>query len=292
MKLRIGTRGSQLALAQTGMVAAALASLHSGLKIETVVIRTTGDQTTDLLTPALGVGFFTSQLEQALQQGRIDLAVHSLKDLPTALGDGLLLAAVSERVDPRDALVSPLGDSLAALPAGTRIGTASIRRKARILQLRPDLQPIDLRGNVDSRLSKLESGFCGAIVVARAGLIRLGRTVGKPLSLEEMLPAPAQGALGLEVRSDDEQSLALVAVLDDPATRAATMAERSTLHALHGGCQIPLGCLAQVSGERLSMQAMLLETDGSGSTSATLSGPTDQAQALGAELALRLTSPA
>ncbi len=290
MRLRIGTRGSQLARAQTAQVAATLHGLHPELIIETVMIQTVGDRTDQTLTPALGVGFFTSQLEAALLDGRIDLAVHSLKDLPTQLPDRLLLAAVPQRVDSRDALVSSLGCSLAELPAGTRVGTASLRRKARIRQLFPGLEPVDLRGNVDTRLEKLAQGVCGAIVVARAGLIRLGREVGSPLSNEEMLPAPGQGALGLEVRADDDAALELVSGLEHAVTRVACTAEREVLRALHGGCQIPLGCLGEIAGERLRLRAMLLSPDGSRCDEREISGPAAEAVELGRELARRLSS--
>lgn len=264
-KLRVGTRGSALALWQTDFVIERLRALHPGLAVERVVIRTTGDRIVDRPLAVLGdKGLFTRELEHALRARRIDLAVHSLKDLPTAMPPGLGLGAVLERADARDALLCPAGHTLATLPAGARLGTSSPRRRAQLLALRADLDVVDLRGNVPTRIAKLERGQLDAAIMAHAGLLRLGRLdhVTEILSPEKLLPAVGQGALAIQVRADDAALAALLAPLDHLATRLATSAERAVLAELEGGCQIPLGALGSMHEGMLSLTALVADLDG------------------------------
>ena len=240
--MRIGTRGSQLALWQAHHIADRLRSLGHEVTIE--VIRTTGDRLQEVTFAEVGTkGMFTLEIEQALAEGRIDLAVHSLKDLPTTLPDGFTLAATPPRVDPRDVLVSVHYASLNDLPAAARIGTSSLRRRSQLLAQRPDLQTMEFRGNVDTRLRKLAEGQVDAILLSAAGLDRLDKTewLRERLAPEILCPAAGQGALGIEARIDDAATLAALAPLDDPATRFAVTAERTALAALGGGCQVPVG---------------------------------------------------
>jgi len=248
--LRLGTRGSLLAMAQSRGVAAALEAAAPGLAVELVEIRTSGDRITDVpLGPHLGQAFFTKEIEEALLDGRVDLAVHSCKDLGTALPEGLVLGAIPEREDPRDALVST-GPSLLALPPGARVGTSSQRRRNFLAHIRPDLDVRDQRGNVPTRVGAVDDNRVDAVVLALAGLRRLGladRAV-EALAPEVMLPAAAQGALALEVRDDDDEAIRLVGLLDDPVARAEVTAERACLRRLEAGCQAPVGVLARLSG--------------------------------------------
>ena len=242
MRLRIGSRGSQLALWQANHIAALLrAEKHT---VEIAIIKTTGDRMQETPFAQVGAkGMFTKEIEEALSAGTIDLAVHSLKDLPTELPPGFALAATPARVDPRDVLVSQFFASLAALPAGARVGTSSQRRRAQLKALRPDLLQVEFRGNVDTRLRKLAEGQVEAILVAAAGLDRLEKTEWVRERFEPVCfcPAAGQGALGIEVRRGDEQTQAALAFLDDPDTRFAVTAERTCLGALGGGCQVPIG---------------------------------------------------
>ncbi len=249
--LRIGTRGSSLAVWQTERVSTRLTM--AGFRTERVEIKTTGDLAPD--TPLSRIGsraLFTKQIDDALLEGRIDLAVHSLKDLPTQLPEGLVIAAVGEREDPRDALVGRGRLSWAELPSGSRIGTSSLRRRAQLLLHRPDLQIVDLRGNIDTRVAKLDAhAEWTGMVVAAAGLIRLGleQRIGERLPVELMLPAPGQGALGVTVRADDDAVAAAVrSAFHDSATAPLVAAERSFLNALEGGCQVPVAALADWNG--------------------------------------------
>lgn len=240
--IRIGTRGSQLALWQAHHIADRLRS--SGHEVAIEVIRTTGDRLQEVTFAEVGTkGMFTLEIEQALAERRIDLAVHSLKDLPTTLPHGFTLAATPPRVDPRDVLVSVHHASLAALSIGARIGTSSLRRRSQLLAQRPDLVAVEFRGNVDTRLRKLADGQVDAILLAAAGLDRLEKTewLRERIAPEILCPAAGQGALGIEARIDDDATLAALAFLDDPATRFAVTAERAALAALGGGCQVPVG---------------------------------------------------
>ena len=242
MRLRIGSRGSQLALWQAHHIAGLLRGENHEVAI--TIIKTTGDRLQDTPFDQVGTkGMFTKEIEEALAQGAIDLAVHSLKDLPTELPPSFALAATPTRVDPRDVLVSCAYSSLSALPAGASVGTSSQRRRAQLMALRPDLVSVDFRGNVDTRLRKLAEGQVQAILVAAAGLDRLEKTewVRERFEPVQFCPAAAQGALGIEVRREDEATHAALAFLDDPETRFAVTAERACLGALGGGCQVPLG---------------------------------------------------
>jgi hydroxymethylbilane synthase len=242
MTLRIGSRGSQLALWQANHIAALLRS--QGHTVEIEIIKTTGDRLQEVTFAQVGSkGMFTKEIEDALNAGKIDLAVHSLKDLPTELPDPFTLAATPARVDPRDVFVSPNYPNLTFLPHGATVGTSSLRRRAQLKALRPDTIAIEFRGNVDTRLRKLEEGKADAILLAAAGLDRLERTewIRERLEPKDFCPAPGQGALAIETRKDDEQTIAAVAFLDDTSTRFAVTTERAALAALGGGCQVPIG---------------------------------------------------
>jgi hydroxymethylbilane synthase len=261
--LRIGSRGSQLALWQANHVSALLCA--RGHEVEIEIIHTTGDKITDVPLAMVGIkggsgkGIFTKEIEEALAAGRIDLAVHSLKDLPTDLSPGFEIAAITEREDPRDAFCSRDYASIQDLPAKARVGTSSLRRQAQLKAVRPDLDIHPLRGNVDTRLRKLEQGEYDAIILAASGLKRLGKTelIQQVIPAGVMCPAAGQGALGIEIRKDDTATRQHLAFLDDPAARAATTCERALLNRLGGGCQVPIGAFAVVvlSNPRNSAEA-------------------------------------
>jgi hydroxymethylbilane synthase len=287
--IRIGTRGSRLALAQTEWVAQRLQAAHPALEIRVETFRTAGDR--DRATPLAalpGVGFFVKELETALLDDRIDLAVHSLKDVPTTVPDGLEVGtAVPEREDPRECLITPGGLRLEDLPHGATVGSSSPRRRAMLLAARPDLAFIDLRGNVETRLAKLESGLCQATVLARAGLARLGMLDQRMAVLEPaaLLPPAGQGALGLEFRQSDSRMQRCLAVLDHPPSRAAVVAERAVVARLGAGCRTPLGVLGRVDAGCLTLDAWILSDDGRESIRRATSGDMRDALLLGAELA-------
>ena len=250
--LRIGSRGSQLALWQANHISALLRA--RGYEVEIEIIHTTGDKITDVplamvgTKGGLGKGIFTKEIEEALAAGRVDLAVHSLKDLPTELPPGFEIAAITEREDPRDAFCSRNYSKIEDLPQRARVGTSSLRRQAQLRAIRPDLDIHPLRGNVDTRLRKLEQGEYDAIILAAAGLKRLGKTelVKQIIPAEIMCPAAGQGALGIEIRQGDAATRQLLEFLSDPAARAATTCERALLNRLGGGCQVPIGAFAEV----------------------------------------------
>ena len=263
-KLRIGSRGSQLALWQANHISALLR--EQGHTVELEIIKTTGDKITDVALAKVGTkGMFTKEIEEALAEGRVDLAVHSLKDLPTEVPPGFELAAITKRENPRDVFLSRKYDSLAALPQGARVGTSSLRRQAQIKAIRPDLEIYPLRGNVDTRLRKLEAGEFDAIILAAAGLYRLGRTesVREVIPADVMCPAAGQGALGIEIRAGDAVTGNYLKFLDDPASRASTTCERALLNKLGGGCQVPIGAFAEVTGQMLHLDAIVARPDGS-----------------------------
>lgn len=294
--LKIGTRGSPLAMWQAEHVRRALVEAHPSLTVELEVIRTTGDV---LLEPPLsrigGTGVFTKEIENALLKRRVDVAVHSLKDLPTQLADGLCLAAVLEREDPADALVSREGRTLARLPVGAKILTGSLRRQAQLLHRRPDLKIAQARGNVQTRLRKYEESDAHAIVLARAGLVRLelaGR-ITERLDPADFLPACGQGALAVEVRADDARTAKLCGALDHPATHRATTAERAFLAALGGGCLAPVGAYGRptTGGKSFVLTGMVASLDGSRLLRQTITGVAadpGEATALGKRLAEQL----
>jgi len=251
VKLRIGSRGSQLALWQANHITALLRG--QGHTVEIEIIKTTGDRLQEVTFAQVGSkGMFTKEIEEALAEGRVDLAVHSLKDLPTELPAPFALAATPKRVDPRDAFVSVKYLSLAALPAGARVGTSSQRRRAQLMSLRPDIEAVEFRGNVDTRLRKLAEGQVDAILLASAGLDRLEKTewIRERLEPKDFCPAAGQGSLGIETRKDDAATMAAVGFLDDADTRFAVSVERAALAALGGGCQVPIGIHCRRSPER------------------------------------------
>jgi hydroxymethylbilane synthase len=263
-RLRIGSRGSQLALWQANHISALLR--ERGHEVEIEIIKTTGDKITDVALAKVGTkGMFTKEIEEALAEGRVDLAVHSLKDLPTELPPGFELVAVTTRVNPRDVFLSVKYESIDALPRGGRVGTSSLRRQAQLKAARADLVIHPLRGNVDTRVRKLEEGEYDAIILAAAGLTRLGKTqwVKGVLPEDFMCPAAGQGALGIEIRQGDVAMREHLKFLDNPAARAATTCERALLNRLGGGCQVPIGAFAEMSGGTLQLTAIVARPDGS-----------------------------
>ena len=290
IRLRLGTRGSRLARAQSTWVADRLREKSPELTIESIPIETFGDAHRDaLLAPELGPSFFTKEIEEALLAGRVDLAVHSCKDLATTLPEGLTLAAIPAREDARDVLVSRAG-GLADLPAGARVGTCSPRRRGFLASLRPDLVAVDLRGNVPTRVRAVDEGRVDAAILAAAGLLRLGMAdrVAETLDPSAMVPAAAQGALALQTRADDDATTALVRLLEDATSRAEVTAERACLRRLEAGCQAPVGALARVSGDTLSFDAALVTP--AGVVRARASGPIAAAEATGRTAAEKLLS--
>jgi hydroxymethylbilane synthase len=262
--LRIGSRGSQLALWQANHIAAELRA--RGHDVEIQVIKTTGDKITDVALAQVGTkGMFTKEIEEALAAGEVDLAVHSLKDLPTELPRGFEIAAITKREDARDAFLSVKFGSLAELPKGARVGTSSLRRQAQLKQVRSDLDVHPLRGNVDTRLRKLEEGQYDAIILAAAGLKRLGLTkhIRGYFETNQMCPAVGQGALGIEIRQGDAKMRETLAFLDSPEDRAATDCERAVLRCLGGGCQVPIGAHAKMEHGEVSVIAVVAHPDGS-----------------------------
>lgn len=255
----IGTRGSALALRQVAIVRAMLLSAHPGIALEVREVRTEGDASHAPLSQIGGLGVFTRAIEDALLAGDADIAVHSLKDLPTELAPGLTLGAVPPREDPRDALITRDGASLAALPAGARIGTGSGRRAVLLHALRPDIETAEIRGNVDTRIRKVNEGEYDGAVLAMAGLRRMGldSRAAQVFEIDEMLPAVGQAALGIEVRADDGEALELARATEDAAARAAVEAERAFLRRLGGGCRLPIGAHATAKGGALRLRGMI-----------------------------------
>ncbi len=284
--LRLGTRGSALALAQSGMVASAITE-SSGRAVELVEITTAGDLSSAPITQLGGTGVFVSALREALVAGEIDLAVHSYKDLPTAPAEGLVIAAVPPREDPRDVLVARDGLTLATLPHGARVGTGAPRRVAQLNALKAGIECVPIRGNVDTRIRKVSSGEVDAVVLAYAGINRLGRIgeVTDVLNPDILLPAPAQGALAIECRVDDTALVELLGALEDPASRAAVVAERALLSALEAGCSAPVGAFAQVKGAQVHLEGSVIALDGSAAVRLAASGPHEDADAIGRRLA-------
>jgi hydroxymethylbilane synthase len=290
----IGSRGSKLALWQSEWVKARLEELGARVRIE--IFKTSGDVMRDVpLATIGGQGVFTKELEVALLDGRIDVAVHSLKDLPTVNPEGLSIAATPEREDARDALVLRAdadagGASIERLAGGSVVGTSSLRRIAQLKHLRPDVQVKDLRGNVDTRLRKLDAGEYDALILASAGLRRLGlgRRISAAIETDVMLPAVSQGSLGVQTRADDAETNTLVSRLDDAATRAAVLAERALLRKLGGGCQVPIAAHARVEGGRLRLDGLVASLDGSRVIRDSIETDTLEADAAGDALAARL----
>lgn len=284
----IGTRGSALALWQADHVSALLRTAHVGLQVERVVIVTTGDRTTQgPLWQAGGKGVWVKEIEQALLAGTIDLAVHSLKDVPSELADGLMVAAIPERADNRDALVSRDGSSLARLPAGARVGTTSLRRVCQVRAMRPDLRLETLRGNLDTRLQRVADGVVDAAVLACAGLDRLGLQdrIVERLSIEDMMPAIGQGALAIETRAADQRVRAFVRALASREAEITVAAERALLRRLGAGCRTPVAGCARVQQGQLQVMGLVGRPDASVILRESVTGPASQAEALGTALA-------
>lgn len=289
--LKIATRQSPLALWQAEHIRARLEALHAGLNVELVTFVTQGDKILDTpLAKIGGKGLFVKELEAALLDGRADLAVHSMKDVPMALPEGLSLAVICEREDPLDAFVSNTYASFQDLPQGAKVGTSSLRRKCQILKARPDLEIIDLRGNVGTRLSKLDAGQYDAIILASAGLKRLGLSerIRHTLTPEVSLPAVGQGALGLECRTNDQAVLELILPLMDDEANVCVRAERAFNAYLEGGCQVPIAGYATLKDGQLSMEGRVGSVDGQTLLSAQLSAAPEQAEQLGEQLAQNL----
>jgi hydroxymethylbilane synthase len=288
--LRIGTRGSALALWQANHVKDKLAELR-GVQSELVRIQTSGDRFQSASLAQIGAeagtkGVFIKEIEDALLAGKVDLAVHSMKDVPTETPRGLVFSAIPKREDPRDCLISREGRTLKDLPVGARVGTSSLRRQAQLRHHRPDLDVVDVRGNVDTRVKKLDGGEFDAVVLAVAGINRLGLKgrVTQVFDEDLILPAAGQGALGIETREDDAFTSRLVDALDDKETRACVTAERALLHELQGGCQVPLGAWGRIRGGELHLEAAVFSASGSESVRCDESGSPDEAAAIGIRL--------
>jgi hydroxymethylbilane synthase len=284
----IGTRGSKLALWQAEWVRSALLARFPGMSVELAVIKTQGDKILDVpLAQVGGKGLFVKEIEEALRDGRVDIAVHSMKDMPADIPEGLAVGAVPERESPADVLISRDGERLAELAPGSLIGTSSLRRGAQLRHARPDLRIVPLRGNLDTRLRKLETEGLSAVVLAAAGVRRLGLEdrITEILDPDLMLPAVGQGALCIEIRTSDRRIGPLVSGLDHPDSHAAVAGERSFLRRLGGGCQVPIAGHGRVDGRRFALTGLVAEVDGSALIRHHLSGPVQDAAALGVELA-------
>jgi len=291
--IRIATRNSALALWQAEHVASRLEEAHEGLKVELVGMKTRGDKILDTpLAKIGGKGLFVKELEQGMLEGRADIAVHSMKDVPMEFPKGLGLSVILEREDPRDAFVSNDFASLEEMPAGSRVGTSSLRRQAQISARFPELEILFLRGNVNTRLAKLDAGDYDAIILAGAGLIRLEfqDRIRLLLPPEDSLPAVGQGAVGIECRVDDEETHELLSVLSHPDTNTRVMAERAFNHRLHGGCQVPIAGYAELEGDEIWLRGLVGEPDGSEIIRGEVRGPRAEAEALGVALADDLLS--
>lgn len=288
--ITIGTRSSKLALTQTNMIKAALEAAHPGLEVRIEHITTKGDIILDRPLSAIGdKGLFVTEIEDAMREGRVDLAVHSAKDLPSDLPEDMVLAAFPPREDPRDALVARDGLTLASLPEGAVVGTSSLRRSCQLRAARPDLQIKELRGNIDTRVRKLHEGQYDAIVLAAAGLLRIniGHEISEYLDPAVMLPAVSQGILGLEIRANDPAIAALLAPLNHPEVQAAAQAERAFLSRIGGGCQVPIAAYAQLQGDTITLEGLIGAIDGR-TLRSSISGPAEQSAQLGTQLAEQL----
>jgi len=292
-KIRVGTRGSKLALAQTNWVIRKIREQYPELEVETVIIKTKGDKITDVpLAKVGGKGLFVKEIEEALLKRKIDLAVHSMKDVPTELPEGLEIAIVPERESPYDVLISQNGKRLGELPAGAKVGTSSLRRAAQLRASYPQLVIKNLRGNLDTRLRKLQEGLYDAIIVAEAGLLRLGlgKTPRERLSPEIMLPAIGQGALAIEVREDEKELKQMLSFLHHSETSTCVRAERAFLSALGGGCQVPLAAHAVIKAGTLFLEALIADPEGETILRDRIKGPPSQAEEMGRYLAEVLLS--
>ena len=289
--LRLGTRGSKLALWQSEHVAVKLRQSHPDLKVELNIIKTTGDKILDVALSKIGdKGLFTKEIEKELLEGRIDLAVHSMKDLPTQLEKGLVIGAVLERENPADVLISDRNYTFASLPPGARIGTSSLRRIAQLKKLRPDLVFVEMRGNVETRIRKMRDENLDGIVLAYAGVKRLGMegAISEILSCEVILPAVGQGVIAIETRSDDSEILSLLEAINDKNAYLSCKAERAFLQGLEGGCQVPIASLATVNNDKILLQGLIAALDGSEVIKSCNEGSCREAELVGQQLAITL----
>ncbi|MBU4555358.1 MAG: hydroxymethylbilane synthase [Actinobacteria bacterium] len=288
--LTIGTRGSKLALWQSEYIKSKVEEI-TGLPVELKIIKTTGDKILDVpLAKVGGKGLFTKELEVELMAGTVDLCVHSMKDVPTELPEGLFIAAMPERVDPRDAIVSGAGFDLDSLPQGARMGTSSLRRVAQVRALRPDLEIVDVRGNLDTRMRKAENGEVDAVILAAAGITRMGWAdrITHYISTEQMISAVGQGAIGIEIREDDEFMRHVMEAIGHPETMECVTAERIVMRMLDGGCQVPIGAYCRYVGDKLVMDGMVGSVDGTVILRDRLEGAADDPVDLGQRMVLRL----
>ena len=289
-ELVIGTRGSKLALWQSEYIKAKIEAL-TGLPVTLKIIKTTGDKILDVpLAKVGGKGLFTKELEVELMAGTVDLCVHSMKDVPTELPDGLVIAAMPERVDPRDVLVSGAGYDLTTLPEGGRVGTSSLRRVAQVRALRPDVEIVDVRGNLDTRMRKAEDGEVDAVILAAAGITRMGwaERITSYIPTTQMVSAVGQGAIGIEIREDDEFMLHVMERIGHPETMECVTAERVVMRRLEGGCQVPIGAYARYEDDTLTMDAVVGSVDGTHIVREQLCGDAGQPEALGEAMVERL----
>ena len=291
MILKIGTRGSKLALAQSHWVKEKIEGEHSHIRVELVRIKTTGDKILDSpLSVIGGKGLFVKEIQDALLEKRIHVAVHSMKDVPAELPEPLTISIFPEREDPHDALISKGDQTLDRLLRGSKVGTSSLRRKVQLLYLRPDLELVPLRGNVDTRLRKLESGELQAIILATAGLKRLGLAsrITQRISSRQLMPAIGQGALGLEVRRDNTTTIDLIRFLNHGPTEMTVRAERAFLRELEGGCQVPIAAIGRLNDEKLHLEGMVANLDGTRVLKDEIRGEKDEVEEIGIRLARRL----
>lgn len=289
-KIVIGTRGSKLALWQSNYVKGLLAEL-TGLPVELTIIKTTGDKILDVpLAKVGGKGLFTKELEVELLAGRVDLCVHSMKDVPTDLPEGCIIAATPQRVDPRDVIVSGAGYNLETLPQGARLGTSSLRRRSQVVALRPDLEIVDVRGNLDTRMGKAENGEVDAVILAAAGIKRMGwgDRITHFIENEQMVPAVGQGAIGIEIRENDPFMVGVCDKLTDPDTLTCITAERVVMNKLEGGCQVPIGAYARIVDGKLVLDAFVGAVDGTTILRDQLIGSVDEPAALGEAMVARM----
>lgn len=289
--IKVGSRQSQLAIWQTKYVVEILKNKCPEYNFEIIPIKTKGDKILDVALAKIGdKGLFTKELEMAILSGRIDFAVHSMKDLPTVIPEGLMIAAMTRRHDPRDALISNKHRSFSELPQGAKIGTSSLRRKAQLLNKRPDLKLVDLRGNINTRLHKMDTENLDGIILASAGVERLGwqDKIAEKLDFSICLPAVGQGSIGIEIRSDNEEIYQIVRLTNDLDTEASILAERALLKSLEGGCQIPIGALAEIKDDKLSLQALVGSLNGEIIIRDSLTGDIKDSEKIGIELALKL----
>ena len=291
--VKIGSRDSALAMWQTKHVISELEKVTSAYTFEIVPLKTKGDKILDVSLAKVGdKGLFTKELEAAMLDKTTDLAVHSMKDVPTNLVDGLIIGSILKREDPRDVLISPKGYTFQTLPEGAKVGTSSLRRKAQLQNLRPDLKICDVRGNLNTRMRKMHEENFDALILAAAGVIRMGWSdeISEYLPMDISLAAVSQGAIGIECREDDAQIMALIAKINDEETATCVCAERALLRALEGGCQIPIAAHAVIKNDTLKLNGLVASLDGKRVIKETLSGNKDNAEEIGLELAKKLTA--